>query len=245
MCTWAEGLKTPTKSLLPILVATSNIQVSGNLCLLLDGESQSEGILTHVQACVGMLMSLFKRKLYYTAPTQKSQTKTKTIKPTALKKTTKKQRKSMIKHTQIENPKPARNKNQSILLPRTTKTKLGMHGALRTFSAWNTYNYDGIILKSQDPFHGFYVTRLFPFIYFCSCYRLQMSDLSPFLTTSNMEIMLQAWETSALTHQHGFLFSPACKREEGQQWETALCCSPWEKINSCTYFERNSEFSHL
>lgn len=95
-----------------------------------------------------------------------------------------------------------------------------MHRALRTFSPWDTYNYDWITLKSQDPFSGFYVTRLFSFIYFCSCYRLQMSDMSPFLTTSIMEIMLQAWNIlssslPALTHP-ALLPSLPCMQGRGR-----------------------------
>lgn len=93
--TRAEGLKTPSKSLLQILDATSHIQVSGNLCLLLKGESQSEQILIHAQACVGMHMSIY-RKQNYTAPTQKTQTKTQMNKPTTLKK-----------------PKPPRNRERA------------------------------------------------------------------------------------------------------------------------------------
>lgn len=159
-------------------------------------------------------MSLFKENKITQQPPRKNQTKTKnqqTSKKPNYQETQKEHHKT---HTHTQNTsKPARNKKQSILLPRITKTIPWMWRALRTFSAWDTYSYDWIILKSQDPFHGFYVTRLFSFIYFCSCYRLQMSDLSPFLTTSITEITLQAWNIhSALTNIAFFSLLNASER---------------------------------
>lgn len=212
-CTWAEN--TQQKS-------TSNPRCnqqhtsSGNLCLLLDGEGQSEEIFIHAQACVGMLMCPFKENKITQHPPKKIKPKQKPTNPQTSKKpqTTEKQRKSTIKHTHThKTSKPARNKNQFILLPRITKAKPWMCRALRTFSAWDTFSCDWIILKSQDPFHGFCVTRLFSFTYFCSCYRLQMSDMSPLLTTSIMEITLQAWNIRlALTNIAFFSLLNASER---------------------------------
>lgn len=59
------------------------------------------------------------------------------------------------------------------------------------------------------------MTTHFPFINFCGCYRLQMPDMSPFLTASIMKIMLQAGNVRssslpALTHPHSVLLSFSC-----------------------------------
>lgn len=99
-------------------------------------------------------------------------------------------------HVPIKNPqninqtKPE--KSQPTLPPRIIKSKPWISKALRAFSPWIIHDYSWIILKSQVHFYVFYVTRWFPFINFWSCYRLQMPGMSPFLTASIMEIMLQA-----------------------------------------------------
>lgn len=67
-----------------------------------------------------------------------------------------------------------------------------MHRALRTFSAWDTYNYDWISLKFKDPFHGFYVTA------------------------SIMEIMLQAWATSTQPSHPAWLSFLSCMQVRGR-----------------------------
>lgn len=161
-------------------------------------------------------------------------------------------------HVPIKNPqninqtKPE--KSQPILPPRIIKSKPWISKTLRAFSPWIIYDYSWTILKSQVHFYVFYVTRWFPFINFWSCYRLQMPGMSPFLTASIMEIMLQAGMSvplhSQLSHPYSLLLSFSYLHAF-QVWgratmeDCSMLLTMEKKLNPHIYFERNTMFSHL